>query len=944
MNKNNIEKFLLKLENRVKYKLIKRYDKSISFHGKKKINDILFNKKSHYVEEFKEYLIYEDYNEFLKRYYSTSEIKIKLQNILNFYEKYSKIYANYTVIPESKYMYKNIKRKQKMIDQMQNNNQNNNNSEFEESESDDEDMTNTIFKSYVMNSIYSKSVSTLNKSVFDKNTKDKDISINSILSINKLLSRITNIEKNQTINSKLTTNNYTDRGKKDNISINNKKTKKDPPIVKKLPIEFVTSKLSLVKKFNKNFSSSHYLKPGYYSNRLCNADQKPFSKIIDLQIEKSNKQIDNVIKTNRSKDSNNLNTNNPNKKNSKKNSKINNDNISNNKSKYNNCVFICNNSISVKNENLNHNYCCKYKNKKKSLSSNASKQLIASSLLKHNSSKNNNNNPYLLNINNNLDLKYKLNLEENISMKCDKKIPSANTSYSPKLLINSVLSSPISQGSLGKKKHKNKPPNYHKKQKKVTSSSKQQTNSKKSNLINNFNSIGNDITFLSSKLIDFKKLKVFANNILKKKANKKLSKKLNPCHKAITNSIMNYITYSNKQIKEPETHRDYHHKKMLSARNSKPKDNSWKNQPHNFGNMKNKCKTKTKLITKKNKTNNIKLNSNKIISGPASPNNSSSNGFYYLSNNINYNNTNICNNKCLAENSQAISINNKNININNNNSKNLINNIENNKKNKIVNNYNIVNNMNDNSTQINIYTGNELYKSLHLNNNQTSTTSSVYLLNNNMVGATIKPIKGIPTAQSSNANSNSKKKEKNNKYNLDLKKILHKHIGDSERDTIIISAREMANKKLFEKLGTYFSKNKSDNKHKDTYFNNKLKNTKHISNNNTYYFNNSQINMGDNKKNTILSNNNSTNKMQVKKMSDTPAKNSSKALVNKNFNQRRVQSYGLIDNEQIKRISRRTCKQTLNHKLTKLKYMKKDDDIKFVIHSERNKNSKIVFK
>ena len=114
-------KYIISLENRARFKLIKRYNKPLSYHDVKIINDILYNEKTHYVEQFKEYLIYEDYNEFLKRFYKSHEINIKLPKILVFYEKYSKIYANYTVIPESKYMYKNIKRKQKMIDQMQNN-------------------------------------------------------------------------------------------------------------------------------------------------------------------------------------------------------------------------------------------------------------------------------------------------------------------------------------------------------------------------------------------------------------------------------------------------------------------------------------------------------------------------------------------------------------------------------------------------------------------------------------------------------------------------------------------------------------------------------------------------------------------------------------------------------------------------------------------------------
>ena len=160
-NTNSRYKYIISLEDRARYKLIKRYNKPLSYHDVKMINDILYNEKNHYVETFKEYLIYEDYNEFLKRFYKSTEIDKKLPKILIFYEKYSKIYANYTVIPESKYMYKNIRRKQKMIDQMQNNDIN---SEYEEDEESNEDMSNTIFFFYLINSIYRKKLNTLNKS------------------------------------------------------------------------------------------------------------------------------------------------------------------------------------------------------------------------------------------------------------------------------------------------------------------------------------------------------------------------------------------------------------------------------------------------------------------------------------------------------------------------------------------------------------------------------------------------------------------------------------------------------------------------------------------------------------------------------------------------------------------------------------------------------------
>ena len=60
-------------------------------------------------------------------------------------------------------MYKNIKRKQKMIDQMQNNDIN---SEFEEDEESNEDISNTVFSSRVINSICKRTLSTLNKSQY----------------------------------------------------------------------------------------------------------------------------------------------------------------------------------------------------------------------------------------------------------------------------------------------------------------------------------------------------------------------------------------------------------------------------------------------------------------------------------------------------------------------------------------------------------------------------------------------------------------------------------------------------------------------------------------------------------------------------------------------------------------------------------------------------------
>lgn len=92
---------------------------SKDFYNVKIINDIIYNENTHIVSVFKDYLILDDISEFLKRSYVSFETKPRLVKIYEFYDKYSKVYPNYISIPESKYMYKNIERKQRMIDEKQ---------------------------------------------------------------------------------------------------------------------------------------------------------------------------------------------------------------------------------------------------------------------------------------------------------------------------------------------------------------------------------------------------------------------------------------------------------------------------------------------------------------------------------------------------------------------------------------------------------------------------------------------------------------------------------------------------------------------------------------------------------------------------------------------------------------------------------------------------------
>ena len=80
------------------------------------INNLIFNEKCRIVARFKDYLILDDNTEFLRKYYKKKALSKKLTKIFDFYESYCKIFPNYMILPENVFLYKNIRRKQKMLD------------------------------------------------------------------------------------------------------------------------------------------------------------------------------------------------------------------------------------------------------------------------------------------------------------------------------------------------------------------------------------------------------------------------------------------------------------------------------------------------------------------------------------------------------------------------------------------------------------------------------------------------------------------------------------------------------------------------------------------------------------------------------------------------------------------------------------------------------------
>lgn len=91
---------------------------SEAYYSAKITSNIMYNEPKNLVSVFKDYLILDDFSEYLKREYSLDEAYERLPRIFEFYSRYSKVFANYVGVPqEACLMYKNIERKQKVIDQ-----------------------------------------------------------------------------------------------------------------------------------------------------------------------------------------------------------------------------------------------------------------------------------------------------------------------------------------------------------------------------------------------------------------------------------------------------------------------------------------------------------------------------------------------------------------------------------------------------------------------------------------------------------------------------------------------------------------------------------------------------------------------------------------------------------------------------------------------------------
>ena len=92
----NQDKILRKLENKIMHKFSKKYNSHCNSKFKYNeliLQNLLYNKNSHLVSKFKDYMIYDFVDEFLKRFYFLSESQDRLPKFAKFYYNYLKFFC-----------------------------------------------------------------------------------------------------------------------------------------------------------------------------------------------------------------------------------------------------------------------------------------------------------------------------------------------------------------------------------------------------------------------------------------------------------------------------------------------------------------------------------------------------------------------------------------------------------------------------------------------------------------------------------------------------------------------------------------------------------------------------------------------------------------------------------------------------------------------------------
>jgi hypothetical protein len=119
-NFNNRNLLLKKIEKRANYLLKHNYNKYIHSNiNNLIIESIMCNGRCHIVSIFKNYLIEDDFSEYIHKFYKLEIAQDMLKDLFYYHLQTSFIFPNYCPLIESKYLYNNVVRKQRIIDEQQ---------------------------------------------------------------------------------------------------------------------------------------------------------------------------------------------------------------------------------------------------------------------------------------------------------------------------------------------------------------------------------------------------------------------------------------------------------------------------------------------------------------------------------------------------------------------------------------------------------------------------------------------------------------------------------------------------------------------------------------------------------------------------------------------------------------------------------------------------------
>ena len=315
-----------KKENKDFFKIARKMLYKKYIYGKnsyKKIftNYLIFNHKCRLTLFFKESLILDNSCEYLRYFYPKEDLKNILNKILDIYCLYSKIYPNYIILSENKFLYKNIRKKQKMIDENNKDKENKKNSYNDKFNNKE----NELFTLSVRNEIKEfEDNSYTNKNNNIDSSSKKRINITNTKKINENWAYISNQKNNLNTNKKAKKNNNNHSNKNisydsfwtndtNNLSIlinaiNDKiiieESKKNDNIIKKKDRDDINTTTHKLLK-NKNQKGKE----------IKTSSKKNFKKIIykkiDKKIIRDNSRNNNFLKAQNKKYLNNIKTTKP---------------------------------------------------------------------------------------------------------------------------------------------------------------------------------------------------------------------------------------------------------------------------------------------------------------------------------------------------------------------------------------------------------------------------------------------------------------------------------------------------------------------------------------------------------------------------------------------------------------------------------------------------------